>query len=216
MFGGSLMLLFAPGGLSFSDDRLPSPRRTCAGSLIVVKAATRLSMRVQGTYVSILPDLQQAKVEWDDGQKDIDYGPGSVPGQCDTILSANKQQIASGLSVNWDLHALGEAGNDIGHGLGQDNLGLEQCNARLYSLLLKNWGSAQGSTGTLTVGGASVDEWTTILNSGATVTLPPDSFSVLVGESQNGFASPEGNSLLKLAAGGGPVVFGINYAACSN
>lgn len=216
MFGGSLLLLFAPGGVSFSTDSLPTPRRNCAGAVVVVKAPTRLTMKVSGQYISVLPDGQQAIVKWSDGERDIDYPPGSYPGQCDTVLSANKQQLSSGASVDWDLHDLSESGNDIGHGPGEDNLGLEQCNTRLYSLLLRNWGAAEGSTGTLTVGGAALDEWTALLEAGAKFTLPPESLSAIVCESQNGFAVSEGNSLLKLESSGGPVVFGINYNSCSN
>lgn len=188
-------------------------RRTCAG--VIVHAPTRCDMRIMGSYTSVLPDGQTAEAKWDDGQKKIDYQDGSIAGRCDTALSANKLQLANAASVNWDLYDLSEAGNDIGHGLAQDNLGLVQCNQRLYNLLLKNWGDAEGSVGTLTVGAAASNEWSGFLEPSGTIKLLTDTEVALIAESPNGMEVSDTDAFLKVAASGGAVVYGLNYNSCS-
>ena len=172
-------------------------------------------MRIIGTYSSVLPDGQIAEAKWDDGQKKIDYQDGSVAGSCDTVLSANNLSLISGTSVNWDLYDLSESGNDIGHGIGQDNLGLTQCNARIYNLFLKNWGEAKASAGSLVVGAAASGEWPGFLEAGSTVTLLTDTEMALICEGPSGMPVDSSEPNLKIAATGGAVVFGLNYISCS-
>ena len=172
-------------------------------------------MRIMGTYSSVLPDGQVAEAKWDDGQKKIDYQDGSIAGRCDTALSANKQTLISGTSLNWDLYDLSETGNDIGHGIGQDNLGLNQCNARIYNLLVKNWGATQASVGNLVIGAASSGEWDGFLEAGSTITLLTDTEMALVCERPTGMPVDVSTANLKFAASGGAVVYGLNYNSCS-
>lgn len=185
--------------------------RSCAG--IMVHAPCVLDSRVRGVYESLLPDGQKEILAWDDGQKKTHYYDGTFPGKCDTILSANTLIVTAENSIDWDFHDLSEPGNNIGHGLGQDNLGLEQCNSRIYTVLLKNWATSQGN---LVIGNSASSRWGGFLEGGSFLKLPPNSIFGLVCENPGeGIPVGPGNSNLRLNALGGSVTFGINYNACS-
>ena len=173
-------------------------------------------MRVQGRYQSVLPDGQVAFVDWDDGFQTIDWLDGSFAGYCDTILSANLLGITWNPSVpskvDWDLHDLSEPDNDVGHGDAEDNLGTGQCSVRVYNLLIKNH---QASEGDMLIGNASSNKWTGFFNTGATLTLPPDTAFALIAESQSGMPITETNALLKIEAIGGTLSYGLNFNGCS-
>ena len=185
----------------------------CGSNGVVVHAPTQISMRISGTYQSILPDGQVASVNWDDGGFQIDWPSGSEAGLCDTIISANSLSIDDGDSVDWDLHAMSEPDNDIGHGLGQDALGLEQCIARIYALFLKNRADSES---TMIVGDSSTNEWDALLTSGSTLTLPADSFFCLISEEPNGLDVVSDNCNLKIESDGGDLNYSINLCATSN
>lgn len=208
MIGTALLLLVR--NMSFYGEIVPT-YRVCAG--LIVHSPCTLDSRIKGTYQSTLPDGQKEILEWDDGQKKTQYYDGTVAGKCDTILSANNILVSSGSYIDWDFHDLSEADNDIGHGLAQDNLGLEQCNSRIYSILIKN---LEISSGHLQIGNAAVDRWNGFLESGSILKLPPNSFFVLACENAPvGIAVGAGNSNLKLNAIDGDVRLAINYNACS-
>lgn len=185
----------------------------CGSNGVVVHAPTQISMRISGSYQSILPDGQVASVNWDEGGFQIDYPSGSEPGLCDTILSANNLTIEDGDSVDWDLHGLSEPDNDIGHGLGQDALGLETCTSRIYALFLKNRADSES---TMIVGDSSSNQWDSLLTAGSTLTLPADSFFCLISEEPNGLDVASDNCNLKIESDGGTLSLGLNYCACSN
>lgn len=185
----------------------------CGSNGAVVHAPTQVMARISGTYQSVLPDGQVASVNWDDGGFQIDYPSGSGPGLCDTILSANQLSLGAGLSVDWDLHGLSEPGNDIGHGLGQDALGLETCVARVYSLFIKN---REDSTSTMTVGASPSNEWNALLTAGSKLTLPADSFFCLINDEPNGLDVSSSNRNLRIKSNGGTLKYGMSYAGTSS
>lgn len=189
-------------------------RPRCNDNGVRIHAPSQVAMRISGLYTSTLPDGQVAQVQWDDGQKTIDYHDGSEPGFCDTILSANLLSIDDGEFVDWDLHDLSEANNDIGHGEGQDNLGMNQCNARVYSLFIKN---REDSEAAMIVGNASTNEWTAFLTAGSTLTLPADSIFAIIGDQPAGLpVDGDDNCNLRITADGGELLYGVNLCACSN
>ena len=185
----------------------------CSANGVVVHAPTQISMRISGIYQSILPDGQVASVNWDEGGFQIDWPAGSEPGLCDTILSANLLSLDDTESVDWDLHGMSETGNDIGHGLGQDALGLEVCLARVYTLFLKNRADSES---TMIVGGSLTNEWDSLLTAGSTLTLPADSFFCLISEEPNGLDVASDNRNLKIESDGGTLLYGINHCGTSN
>jgi len=185
----------------------------CGPNGVVVYAPTQISMRISGTYQSILPDGQVASVNWDEGGLQIDFPSGHEAGLCDTAVSANLLSTEDGEIVDWDLHAMSEPGNDIGHGLGQDALGLETCIARIYALFLKNRADSES---TMIVGGSSSNEWDSLLTSGSTLALPPDSFFCHISEEPNGLDVSETNCNLSIESDGGTLLWGINYSGSSN
>lgn len=221
MFGGVLQLIFAPFGLSNAvvindgvdgNGLLAVPR--CNDNGVKIHAPSKVQMRISGLYTSTLPDGQVAQVEWDDGLKTIDYHDGSEPGFCDTILSANLLTIANGAFVDWDLHDLSEADNNIGHENAEDNLGMNQCTERVYSLFIKN---REDSVATMIVGNAPTNEWTAFLTAGSTLTLPADSIFALISDTPSGFpVDGVDNCNLRIAASGGALSYGISWIACSN
>lgn len=195
--------------MSTEPDVIPLPR-SCAG--LIIHAPTAIESRLKGTYESTLPDGQKEIVAWDDGLKKTQYYDGTFPGRCDTVLSANLLLLTTGLHVDWDLHDLSEAGNDIGHLQGQDNLGMPQCSARIYSLLVRN---TPGSVGSLVLGNASSDRWSGFFLAGATMTLPPSSVFAMICENTQGMPVGAGNSNLKVLASGGAATYGLNWNGCS-
>lgn len=221
MFGGVLQILFAPFGLSsasvISDGvdgvgLVALPR--CNDNGVRIHAPSQVAMRISGLYTSTLPDGQVAQVQWDDGLKTIDYHDGSEPGFCDTILSANLLSIADGNFVDWDLHDLSEANNNIGHNDSEDNLGMSQCTERIYSLFLKN---REDSAATMIVGNASTNEWTAFLTAGSTLTLPVDSIFAIIGDQPAGLpVDGADNCNLRIAADGGTLAYGLNYVGASS
>jgi hypothetical protein len=218
MIGGPLLLLIAPWGISrwrdaVNGNPIGTGTARCGTNGSVIHSPCKIAMRVSGRYKSTLPDGQEATIEWDDGSETFQFPDGSAPGFCDTSLSANKLSISSGDHVDWDLHAIGNTDNDIGHGDGQDALGLVQCNQRLYALFLKN---RSDSNATLVAGNASSNEWTALLEAGSTISLPPDSVFAVVSETEEGIPIEDGDSQnLKIAATGGTLSYGLNYASCS-
>lgn len=188
--------------------------RTGSGG-VVVHAPTLVTLMTRGEYASVLPDGQRAVVKWSDGEKKYDYPDGAGAGRCDSIVSTNKLIVGSGTVIDWDIHGMSEPGNNLGHGDAEDNLGIPQHVERLYTLLLKNWSNADGSFGTLRVGASTSNEWTTFLEAGSYLQLPPDSVAFLVGLAAPGLAVASDNRNLKLSATGGDVVAGLNYAGSS-
>lgn len=220
MIGGFLQILIAPWGLS---PALPinegldgvglvaTPR--CDSSGVLVHAPSQVSMRISGTYVSVLPDGQVAQVLWDDGLRTYNYQSGSQAGLCDTVLSANLLTLSDGATVEWDLHDLSEADNDIGHGDGQDNLGLEQCTSRVYALFVKN---REDSESTMVVGNATTNEWTAVLDAGSTLTLPADSIFAITSELPTGMlVDGTADCNLMIESSGGDLRYGLNWIGCS-
>lgn len=185
----------------------------CVPNGVIVNAPTQINMRISGAYQSILPDGQVASTNYDDGGTQIDWESGSEAGFCDTILSANILSIDDGEFIDWDLHAMSEPGNDIGHGLGQDALGLETCTARIYALFLKNRADSES---TMIVGDSSTNEWDALLTAGSTLTLPADSFFCLISEEPEGLDVASDNCNLKIESDGGDLKFGISYCGTSN
>lgn len=221
MISGFIQLVIMPFGLSNAVDLnvgvdgsgLVASQR-CGSSGVKVHAPSSVKMRISGLYTSTLPDGQVAQVAWDDGLKAIDYADGSEPGLCDTVISANLLSINDGEYVDWDLHDLSEANNDIGHGLGQDALGLETCTDRVYSLLIKN---REDSEAAMTVGNSATNEWTGFLDAGSTLTLPADSIFALISDQPSGMpVDGDDNCNLKIAASGGTLNYGVNFCGCSN
>ena len=224
MIGGFIAVYYSPRGLGRPLQRndgtngsgiigTGSPR--CGDNGVTIHAPTQVSIRISGLYQSILPDGQVASVTWDDGSMTKDYSDGSEVGLCDTILSANLLSLVDGGVINWDLHALSETDNDIGHGDAQDNLGMGQCTSRIYSLFIKNRADSEAD---MIIGGAATNEWTPLLDSGAKISMPPDSIFALIGENQSGILVSESNCNLKIEAdgiGGGDLLYGLNWNGCS-
>lgn len=213
MFGGPLFLLYVPWGISPPQEFGGGSTR-CGPSGVEVHSPCKIAMRVSGVYKSILPDNQIATVTWSDDQAVLQFQDGSGPGLCDTAICANSLTMADTEYVDWDLEGLSEADNDIGHGDTQDALGLTICNDRIYALFLKN---KDNSTGDMVVGNAATYEWTDVIKTGTTLTLPPKSVFALVCETQAGIPVTEASSCnLRIAASGGTVNYGLSFNGSSS
>lgn len=213
---GFLVSYWVPRGLGIqlnTNGTNPGNSTRCGDGRAIIHAPTQISARISGLYQSILPDNQVATVAWDDGTQEIEYRDGQNPGECDTIISANLLSLADTLSVNWDMHDLSESGNDIGHGLAQDALGMEQCTSRVYTWFFKN---RSDSTSNAVIGNSASNEWTGLLTAGSTFTLPPDSFVGIIGGQPAGMSVSSTNCNLKVLSSGGDLNYGLNWCGCSN
>lgn len=185
------------------------------GFKYIMHAPSSLTFALRGLYQSVPQDGQAAKINWTMPLVNLDFPDGTGPGRCDTILSSNALTLENAEEVKWDLYDMSEPGNDIGHGVESDNLGMPQCNARIYSLIVRNWSSLEGSTGALELGNAGANEWNSVLGSGCIVSLPADSMFAIIGGPEDGLDVASDNCLLKAKASSGAVVWGLNYIACS-
>ncbi len=224
MIGGFLAAYYVPRGLGLPLVRetgtneggiIGTGRPRCDDNGVVIYAPTQVNVRISGLYQSVLPDAQVSTVEWDDGTMTKDYFTGAGPGLCDTILSANLLEMGDTEYVDWDLHDLSEDNNDIGHGEGQDQLGMNHCTSRIYSLFIKNRSDSEAN---MVVGASATNEWTSLFDTGATITLPPDSIFAVIGEHQAGMAVTSTNCNLRVEANGiagGSLLYGLNWCGSS-
>ena len=217
---GSLFHFLQTGLGTSADLNIEEGSTRCSANGVIIHAPTQVNLRISGTYISVLPDAQVARVDWDSGLKQIDYADGAEAGFADTILSANTLAITTGNYVDWNLFDLSSANNEIGHGidvdtgLGKGNLGDLHCTSRVYSKFIKN---KDTSAGDMVVGDAATKEWTPLLSAGSKFTLPPDSIFVMATDNLSGLAVAESTSCnLRIAASGGDLDYALNWVGQSN
>lgn len=179
------------------------------GPINTRQSTINIDLSMKGNYFDELVDGEKNDVfTWKaDGFKYTDRtGDGTTAaGQSNRFWYAKGIEIQYNEHVDMDLYSfLGMSG---GKGYGQDQLGLGIIMNSVTFLLIRN--RLGGSD--LTIGGASVAPWTSLLT--GTATLPPGNFAVFQTRSQTAWDVTQGSSqYLRLACSGNPCTVDVYIA----